>query len=188
MQRRHLFEFGDQDWLPSRFRQQLTDLLAHQVERGRLYHPIVPMLAQALAKSGSKRVLDLCSGGGTSIGILQAVEQELGRELQIRLTDKFPTVTLQHRAAARERHVAEAESIDASSVPAHLLGFRTMFTAFHHFKPAQCQEILGDAVRAAQPIAIFEFTQRSAKFLVLGALVGFPVVLPSCLTLRPWTL
>jgi hypothetical protein len=46
-------------------------------------------------------------------------------------------------------------------VPAHLRGFRTLFSSFHHFKPGEASEILSDAAARREGIGIFEFTQRS---------------------------
>jgi hypothetical protein len=40
-------------------------------------------------------------------------------------------------------------------------GFRTLFTAFHHFRPELAREILRDAVRKRRGIGIFEFTRRN---------------------------
>ncbi len=48
-------------------------------------------------------------------------------------------------------------------VPAELDGFRTMFSSFHHFPPAQARAILQNAVYARQGIAIFEITSRTAS-------------------------
>jgi len=43
-------------------------------------------------------------------------------------------------------------------------GFRTLFTAFHHFTPEQARGILADAMEQGQGIGIFEYTDRN--FLV----------------------
>jgi hypothetical protein len=53
------------------------------------------------------------------------------------------------------------ESIDATSVdPTVVCGFRTLFTSFHHFEPDMATELLSDAVRSGEGIAVFEFTRR----------------------------
>jgi hypothetical protein len=57
--------------------------------------------------------------------------------------------------------------VDVAAVPADLLGFRTLFTSFHHFRPEQAKNILRDAVAHRQPIGIFEFTSRKPKALML---------------------
>ncbi|GAC1384945.1 MAG: hypothetical protein NVSMB30_31760 [Hymenobacter sp.] len=50
----------------------------------------------------------------------------------------------------------EPTAVNALAVPAHLRGFRTIFSAFHHFPPAAAQALLGDAVRAGTGIGVFE--------------------------------
>ena len=49
----------------------------------------------------------------------------------------------------------------ALAVPERLTGLRTVFTAFHHFRPADARAILESAVRDRQGIAIFEATFRT---------------------------
>jgi len=41
-----------------------------------------------------------------------------------------------------------------------------MFNAFHHFAPDQARLVLEDAVRARQPIAIFEIPERSLLMMI----------------------
>ncbi|QNP50811.1 hypothetical protein H9L05_11505 [Hymenobacter qilianensis] len=50
----------------------------------------------------------------------------------------------------------EITPVDATAVPAHLTGFRTIFSAFHHFTPAAAEAILADAVRQGAGIGVFE--------------------------------
>lgn len=76
------------------------------------------------------------------------------------LTGKFPN------AIASESQESDwlqyfPEPVDATMTPADLPGFRTIFTAFHHFTPDQGRAIIADAIAQRQPIAIFEFTVRS---------------------------
>ena len=47
-------------------------------------------------------------------------------------------------------------SVDALDVPADLTGVRTMFSAFHHFKPEQAKQILKSAVDSGMPVAFFD--------------------------------
>lgn len=64
--------------------------------------------------------------------------------------------------------------MDATRVPAHLSGFRTIFAAFHHFRPAAARRILPDAVDQRRPIAAFELVERRPLHL-LGALFLSPL-------------
>jgi hypothetical protein len=75
--------------------------------------------------------------------------------------------------------------VDARAVPGDLDGFRTIFTAFHHFRPAEARAILADAVRRDQGIGVFEVARRAPReiavvaFTWLGALLSAPFI-------RPW--
>ena len=64
--------------------------------------------------------------------------------------------------------------MSALDVPKRLTGFRTMFTAFHHFRPADARAILASAVRDRQGIAIFEATSRTPA--ALGMMLAVPLV------------
>jgi hypothetical protein len=85
------------------------------------------------------------------------------------------------------------EPVDAAAVPADLPGVRTLFTALHHFRPREARAVLADAVRQRQPVAVFEFTERSLRGLLLSA--ASPLVVwgstPRIRPLRParllWT-
>jgi len=58
------------------------------------------------------------------------------------------------------------ESIDATRVPRHLTGLRTMFNAFHHFAPVDARAVLACAVEAREAIAIFEIPERTLGNLI----------------------
>lgn len=184
----HLFEFVEQQWLPPTIRNTITALLAHQVKSMQVYDSVLPKLTDAIRSSGRRSIVDLCAGGLTSLDLFRRVEHELGDRLEVRLTDKFPNrerfEELQQEAGPVQ---FERESVDALRVPRRLSGFRTLFTAFHHFTPSECRSILRDAIAVGEPIAVFEFTERSVPMLVLGSLLGIPVVLVSCATLRQMT-
>jgi hypothetical protein len=62
-----------------------------------------------------------------------------------------------------------------------------MFSAFHHFRPHEAREILREAVRRKEGIAIFEATRRSAQAIIATALA--PALLLLCTPLiRPFRL
>jgi hypothetical protein len=56
--------------------------------------------------------------------------------------------------------------VDARAVPRELIGLRTLFNGFHHFKPEDARAILLDAANARQPIAIFEASRRTFKTIL----------------------
>jgi hypothetical protein len=173
----HLFEIGDQAWCPRPFRDATTDLLEFFLRIGNYYAPIVPRLRAAIEKTGESEIVDLCSGGG---GPWLRLLSEFGDQSPIRvvLTDKYPNALGAHRVAeaSRGRIRSELRSVDATAVARDLRGFRTMFSAFHHFRPAAARAILADAVNSRVGIGIFEFTERSLVGVAALALTPLAVL------------
>ena len=182
--RLHLLEIEDQRWCPATVRDALTDYLQFAIEKFRPYHAIAPRLGAALAKTGSREIVDLCAGGG---GPWPDLLEQMGMPgLRVRLTDRFPNRDAFARMVARSGRRVEAElgSVDAAAVPGRLAGFRTIFSSFHHFRPAEATGILADAVRRRVGIAIFEGAER--RWLALLWMILTPlIVLVAMPTVRP---
>lgn len=162
--RMHLFEFEDFPWFPSRIRDYMTDFLRHSTIRMKLHRPMIDVLTAAVEKAGTPQIVDLCSGGG---GLLAAMQRDICKSgppnMAIIYTDKYPNVAaLSEICRERPGSISfERASVDATAVPARLKGIRTMFSAFHHFRPDVAQQILADAAESRQGIAIFEISRRS---------------------------
>ncbi len=176
----HLFEIEDQTWCPAILLDAETDFLQFILRLSNSYGVIVPRLQAALASCGTHRIIDLAAGGsGPWPRLLPRLLAE-APTIELYLTDKFPN----HQGFAAFQHqfprqvTAVPASVDAAAVPSDLTGFRTVFTAFHHFPPEVARQVLADAVRQRQGIGIFETTQRSVH-AVLGLL---PAPLLSVLT------
>nr|QEO74384.1 hypothetical protein [uncultured bacterium] len=169
MKRLHLFEWEDQRWLPCVFRDFITDHLHYSIERGQLFVPIVPLLHRALTASGETQIIDLCSGGsGPYPGLVRRLEEDFGMRVPVTLTDLFPNQNAIARAAAEGGGLVtyRAEPTSAFDVPSELKGLRTIFTALHHFRPADVKLLLADAVAKRRPIAAFEFLERRVSTLM----------------------
>jgi hypothetical protein len=113
--------------------------------------------------AGCCSIVDVCSGSG---GPWLALSQKLqgGKApYRIWLTDRFPNLAAFEKVKAASANVIDfyRTSVDAMNVPVELDGFRTMFSSFHHFPPAQARAILQNAVDARQGIGIFEITGRT---------------------------
>lgn len=195
MKRVHLFELEDQSWFPKPIRDAGTDWVRFIAEVTNAYGPIISRLKDALTETGSQEILDLCSGGaGPVVGIRKKVV-EAGCEVTVTLTDKYPN----HAAFryARERSgggvVFLEDSVDATAVPPHLSGFRTLFASLHHFRPEIARSILQDAVDQRRPIGVFEFTERSflpivsAPIIPLMLLLATPFIRPFRWSRLFWT-
>jgi hypothetical protein len=204
MRRVQFFEFHEQPWFPSFLRDGITDALQFGINLLNSYGPIAPLLRDALGSSwngtkltqagvgladagrdlsggsiSGRPVVDLCSGGG---GPWLRLSRMLPG-LEIWLTDKYPNVGAFEKvgASAEEGIHFYTGSVDAMAVPLELKGFRTMFTAFHHFPPEEARAILQNAVDAGEGIGIFEMPRRAAS--TMGLTFAFVFLLFLC---TPW--
>ena len=178
MKRFHLIEIHDQDWCPRAVRDAETDYLQFTIATTKPYTAMIPILATALQRTGARHVLDLCSGAAGPWLWLHPVLAGQGVNVSVCLTDKWPnTEGFSHAVSLTHQAIRyHAQPVDATQVPGELPGFRTMFTAFHHFRPEQARAVLADAVQKRQGIAVFEATQRSGLALLLTLLVPLMVL------------
>ncbi len=163
LSRLHLFELEDQSWVPSSWRNFMTDYLRHvEGQFGLFRHALAP-LKRALDDSRAERIIDLCSGGGGPLAEILNQWQSEGRVVTAVLTDLYPNAEA-FAAAQRQtggRISFYATPVDARTVPSDLAGLRTIFNGFHHFRPEQARAVLADAVGARAPIAVFEVADRT---------------------------
>ncbi|PKL79697.1 MAG: hypothetical protein CVV27_01455 [Candidatus Melainabacteria bacterium HGW-Melainabacteria-1] len=168
MRRHHLFEFEDLPWVPAFMRDAITAYLQFIAHRMDFYQGLAPRLGQAFAQSRSQGFLDLASGSGGPWLKMSAHLRSLGYSFEVLLSDAYPNVSkLQATVSQGGEHFGcLREPVDAGSVPAGQLGFRTLFLAFHHFRPEQAQAILQDAVLQQRGIGIFEAQERRLSNLL----------------------
>ncbi|MBW1900881.1 MAG: hypothetical protein JRJ20_04525 [Deltaproteobacteria bacterium] len=163
MRRLQLFEFNDLEQFPQFLRHMVLAQLMFIIKYTNPYGKLVPKLKQVLEKMNCHHIVDLCSGAtGPLVQIQRQFEDDENYPITITLTDKFP-----HRRAfekaGRESNKGISWvdiSVDVMNVPKNLKGFRTLFTAFHHFDRDSAKQILEDAVRSKEGIGIFELTDR----------------------------
>jgi hypothetical protein len=139
----------------------------------RTYLPIARQLREAVDRTGTSTIVDLCSGGGGPwTGLYEDVAAE--RPLRICLTDLYPSARVTPRTAkAHERFTMRAEPVDARCVPQDLRGFRTIFSSFHHFDPESARAMLADAFARREGIGVFEAAQRRAGTMLAVCAVPF---------------
>ena len=153
-----------------------------------LHAPVVPLISEALRFTGVAHLVDLCSGAGGPIPVLlQALATE-GISPHVTLTDRFPNLpAFQHAADGSNGQVSfHAQPVDARAVPPELHGFRTMFNAFHHFSSSAALEVLRDAVRAREPIGVFEIPDRRWSTLLSLLLLTPLMVAATTPFIRPF--
>ncbi len=189
MKRIHLFEFEDFAWFPAWLRNYLTRYLVavHKL----LDSPtlIAELLRKLLNQTGSRQLVDLCSGsGGPMLEVLDNLKEEFPT-LNLTLSDLYP-----NEVAAQKLNDQNDSSIhyhlnpvDATKVPSDLPGIRTLICSFHHLRPQVAQKVLADAVQHKQPLLVYEISDNSFPKWLLW--LAFPIniltVLIITLTVRP---
>jgi len=150
----------------------MTDYLRFVEGQFGLHRHVMEPLERVLERSGAEGVVDLCSGAG---GPLQPIAEQWkreGRSIPILLTDLYP-----HPEAAMGSFEYRADPVDATDPSGLPAGLRTLFSGFHHFRPAEAKKVLGAAVREGQPIAVFEVADRTIPAILPLVLVPIFVLL-----------
>jgi hypothetical protein len=90
---------------------------------------------------------------------------------EVFLTDKYPSTTklLDLGSPVASRIHFLSRSVDATRIPGHLDGFRTLFSSFHHLNPEEARSLLQDSVRRQQAIGIFEAPGRHTFNVAVSA-------------------
>ncbi len=191
-----LFEVHEQPWFPQFLRDQFVDELQMILDVMKTYEPIAQLLRKRLEESGCDRVVDLCSGaGGPWPSLVRHFETQGARPPEVLLTDKYPSKAKlrdSESSAANRVHFL-AHSIDATRVPRHLHGFRTLFSSFHHLNPNEARGLLQDSVNRRQAIGVFEapachaLTLLSLLFIPIAAWLFVPFRRPFRWSRLLWT-
>ncbi|SNC75110.1 hypothetical protein SAMN06265337_2709 [Hymenobacter gelipurpurascens] len=174
--RLQLFEFEDLPWFPRVIRTGMMDYLRFMISALGTYQPIVPLLKHALEETGDTHILELCAGaGGGTEGVLRTLQATGLPQARICLTDLYPQPAAWQLLAHRTPGLLfEPSAVDATAVPTGLRGFRTVFSAFHHFPPAVAEALLADAVHQRAGVGVFEGAGKHWAEVLL-ALTVLPV-------------
>jgi hypothetical protein len=180
--RLRLFEFEDLSWFPNSIREGGTDYLRYFLNAVDFYGPVIPLVRGTLDKLGERKVLDLCSGGGGAIEqIGKGLNKGASKVISITLSDKFPNVPAFTHISRRSSGTIDLKDfpIDAAHVPKEIPGFRTMFSAAHHFPPETIRSVLKDAVDNHRGIGLFDGGDKSV-FTILGIMLFHPIAFLVC--------
>ena len=182
LRRLHGIEIHEQSWCPATLRDAATDFLQFWVNLLDMYRRVVPTLRVALERTGARRVVDLCSGGGGPWLELHERLSEPGEDpVSVTLTDIHPNLAAYRYALERSGGAVTGreEPVDATRVPESLDGFRTLFGSFHHFRPPAARAIIEDATAKGCGIAVVDGTRRLSMLLGMPlALLIVPLVIP----------
>lgn len=177
-----LFEFEDLSWFPNSIRASMMDCLSFTIKILHIYQPIIPLILEGLHKTDSKQIVDLCSGGcGAMEQISQNINRQSDENIKIILTDKFPNVSAFQLLATKSKgDISFLDiSVDAANVPSSLTGFRTIFSAFHHFSKPFAKSVIQDAVDAKSGIGIFDGGDKNI-FIIIGLILFYPFIFFFC--------
>jgi hypothetical protein len=172
MHRLHWFEFGDLKRLPRPLREAEAAYLVTAYRLVPLARAWAGKIFDTLRPVGRIELLDLCSGaGGPMPSVIDELEKR-GCVASAILSDLHPAAN----GISHPRISWLSEPLDATQVPAGLAGVRTMFSAFHHFRPEAARAILEDAFRQRRPICIFESGAGTAVGVATMLLVPLNVL------------
>lgn len=190
MSRVHAPELEDEAWCPVVIRDGLTGFLQIAAETMRIFDSAAPVVAGVLQRHNARsdrqtRMIDLCSGGGGPLlRMREALKTKHDLDVDAVMTDLYPNIGAFDEAEARGggRVRAIKDAVDATDVPAELGGVRTIFNAFHHFRPALARKIVEDAARKRQPFVSLEVVERRPSTVLF--LLGTPL---AALALTPFS-
>jgi hypothetical protein len=129
------------------------------------------------------QLVDLGSGSGGPVALVLEALAERGLRVRAVLTDLYPPAIPRPGGSSAKIQYC-AKPVDAANVPAELVGIRTMFASFHHFRPEPARKILSDAFACRRPICVFETTSRTLA-AVLSAILIPVLVLVLTPRIRP---
>lgn len=187
MKRFHALEWEDLHWFPNSWRDYGTDYLRFVATRFDVYKPVIPILKKGIDSSSRHDWVDCASGGGSSLAPLTKSMKNDYPQLKITLSDYYPNIKAFEKTKAEDPDLFhfEEKPVNAMELPHHLQGkFRTIFGAFHHFRPKEARRILQNAVDNRSPVAIFEAVGRnpmswfSMLFVPLNVLLFTPFIRP----------
>jgi hypothetical protein len=190
VRRLQLFEFHELAWFPAVWRDLVTDFLSFFFKVFKPYVCAAPILAEAFGRSGSDRIVDLCSGAGQPLlSVLPALGSLGCSPTAVILTDKYPNVVAFRTVVAAGGGLVSCieTPVDATGVPEDLSGFRTLFTSFHHLQPQDARNVLADAQHRGEGIGVFEFTERNLLLWTIPVLLIPCFVWASTPWIRPFS-
>ncbi len=165
MKRIDLFEFEDLSWFPNWIRICLTRLIVVMHKGLGTNKELAILINRTLEYSSEPVIIDLCSGsGGTIIEVANTLKEEYKiKDLKLTLTDLFPNKEFANKINQNtDGNISYINApIDASNVPADMVGVRTMVCSFHHMNPDTARNILKNVKERKQPICIFEISDNS---------------------------
>ena len=192
LKRIHLFEIEDQSWFPNWLRDCMTKLIVVMHGILKTNKDLPPLLAKVVKETNSKKIIDLCSGGGgPMVEAVDILKKEHGLDVQLKMTDLYPNIDFAKTINDKNNTDLSysTQPVDATNVPDSEKGLRTMICSFHHMRPEVAKQILKNAKDDQQPIFIYEISDNSAPIFawVIALPINFIMCLFVTLKARPMT-
>ncbi len=178
MRRFHLFEVADLDACPGSLRRAMRDAMVMGQAEFTAFGDLVGPLIDALKRTDTTEVLDLCSGAGGPWHHLARALSDAGVEIDVRLSEiaSFPRQDLALPVTHRGSVSYLPEPIDARQVPDDASGLRTVFNGVHHLRPDEVGALFAQTRGAGEGIVVAEMTSRRVSNMLWNAL-AIPVAM-----------
>jgi hypothetical protein len=163
----NLPEIEDQKWCPDWIRNSLTEYLESLFVLLKPYRAVHSKLLAVLELTKSTQIVDLCSGSGGPAQDIQKYLDVHKKNISVVLTDQYLPSSARRAFLEKQKIAYHPASVDARAVPKELKGFRTMFTALHHFRKDEVAALIVSAMQDSQGFAAFEITERSLRGLLV---------------------
>jgi hypothetical protein len=172
----HFVELHDLDGTPRILRALHTESSWHMYRLFKAGKEYANLVSRALhLTNGQQKIIDLCAGSGGPLPFAQRELHQQGIHTQVTLTDLVPNVTAMRQSTQDNERLfghddcckidSSADSVDATAVREK--GMRTIFNAFHHFRPELGKRILQNAVDSKSPILIVDTPRSLFNIFVL---------------------
>jgi hypothetical protein len=184
--RLHAPEIEDQPWCPLFLRDGLTDFLTDSAELLGLYDDAVASIAALVRRHQARCLVDLCAGaGGPVVRTRALLRRDHALDVDVLLTDLYPNHGAFARVAKQSggRVRGRLEPTDAARVPDDVVGLRTIFNGFHHFRPEVARSIVEHAARQRQPFISLEVVER--RVATIATVSGVPLLAMALALARP---
>lgn len=189
MRRLHLIEIHEQPWLPEIFRSMFRRFLGLFLTKTNTFKNAYPLFSDFLVKANAERVIDLCSGSGDAIKLLNDYHQKTNtdnKKIKLCMSDIYPEKD-NHTILKTDSNITFYKSpIDILNLPEDIPKVRTIINALHHFTPDQVSKILSDAASQCNAIAIIEVTSRNWQSILFTLLSIIISPIAGAFFLRPY--
>jgi len=157
----------------------MTDFLAFFATFFMQYDPVFPLIRQTMERGGFKRIRDFCSGGASYLLKLDRyLNMKNKLKINLVMTDKYPNLEMFKLLTERSGGTLSysAEPVDALTPPPEKQEFRVLFSAMHHFSPAELEQMIDRALADDCAIGFFDYATRNHFRTFLSLLMLMPMV------------